>query len=627
MMLPCLLAVQFLSLPQALAGSQVSHQAAYARSQVDFGVDFYIPSDSATDQQTADELRQVQDHGFDHVNLSSWTWTLPTAGSPLRHRVDVILSWCDTHGLGVWLLHNIQYDASNPSDLDSMVADPVSYARPYVKDWIDALKGHPCVRGVILGNEVGPGVPDDLRMTPHYRQAFVTWLQSRYSTIADLNRNWDTAYGSFGEVSAPTKTSPGWTDYHEFAQVQFGQFYGKVFDELFKPALGATLGYASKTNDDPFLYRHCPSATVQCWDDLVANYPMWAEKALTDCDPRPAFNSELHLYHDGYQYYPSIEMTRYRYFMDLLNGERMNSSFNWGDWKKPPIAAIDAATPATLAEVHRLAPVLASLAKEETMARTAVLVSEPVFDASTATIADRPVLPANLVRTAGSSGSLADSDVPPLEEAYADMASTGRPWRFILDEDLSSQAKQLDTLVVPGFERLPSASIAGLIALPKRVTVIWAGPWPTSDEYGHPLSRAALSALESRCQKLPDINAASSRLIDPLMPKSDREIVDVTYSWWSSTRGGYSFPVKYPKIEIRRAHVITGTDVVAVINNTHDPASFPIGELVKRGAAVHLSDASDNAAVDTLKPLDLKPYDIRIVLIKSGPQRPVAGTN
>jgi hypothetical protein len=353
--------------------------AAVKQAPLDFGVVYSIPGDTATGDEIVRDLQTIKDRGFDHVNLSSWIWTLPTVGSPLRRRVEIILNWCDSHQLGVWLLQNVQYGSAEGGDFERSVTDSVEYVRPFVVDWVATLKGRSCVRGVILGNEVSPITPPDLQQTPRYRQAFVAWLQAQYPAIADLNKNWNTHFETFDDVVAPAEGAPGWTDYHRFAQTQFGSFYRRIFDELIKPELGASLGYGSKTSADPFLHRRYPGATMLCYDDLVAYYPIWIEKALSDCDARPAFNSEIHLYNDHYHYYPSIELTRYRYYMDALSNATANSSFSWGAWKSPEIAAIDKATPATLAEIRRLRPFLSALAASQRRSRIAVVVSEPVF--------------------------------------------------------------------------------------------------------------------------------------------------------------------------------------------------------------------------------------------------------
>jgi len=97
--------------------------------------------------------RRIKAEGFKHVNIASWVWTLPHRGSELRRRVDFLLNWTDRNGMGVWLMHNIQY--GNPreaGDIEAAFGDPAGYVKPTVDPWVDALRGHPSVLGVQLGN-------------------------------------------------------------------------------------------------------------------------------------------------------------------------------------------------------------------------------------------------------------------------------------------------------------------------------------------------------------------------------------------------------------------------------------------------------------------------------------------
>jgi hypothetical protein len=61
---------------------------------------------------------------------------------------------------------------------------------------------------------------------------------------------------------------------------------------------------------------------------MVANHPLWQLRVLADTDPRPTFNSEIHLYHDRFQYFPSEQRTRYRYLTDAPR----QLSLNWKRW-------------------------------------------------------------------------------------------------------------------------------------------------------------------------------------------------------------------------------------------------------------------------------------------------------
>lgn len=122
------------------------------------GVVYFLPESTS---QIESDLCRINGEGYKHVNVASWVWTLPHRGSELRRRVDFLLNWADRNGMGVWLMHHIQYGNPRESgDIEAAFGDPAAYARPVVDPWIDALRGHPSVLGVQLGNEVAPHVPD-----------------------------------------------------------------------------------------------------------------------------------------------------------------------------------------------------------------------------------------------------------------------------------------------------------------------------------------------------------------------------------------------------------------------------------------------------------------------------------
>ncbi len=205
-------------------------------------------------------------------------------------------------------------------------------------------------RRVLLPAPLGPMMPrisprrtsNDRSLTAH-RSRLYCFVASRHKSIAALNAAWRTDYGSFDEVGEPADDSPGWVDCRRFGRERFAAFYGYLFDRGLRPALGEKL-YGNKTSLDPFLHRACRWATMTCWDDLVAAYPLWKIRCAADTTGKPLFNSELHLYNDEYAYGPSAERSRYRYFTSALLGEYLTASFAWGMWKKPEIAAIHGAT-------------------------------------------------------------------------------------------------------------------------------------------------------------------------------------------------------------------------------------------------------------------------------------------
>lgn len=600
-------------------------------NQPDFGVVFYIPDDKTSDKDMLSELAEIKREGYRHVNISSWIWTNLSKGSSFRRRVDLVLDWCDRNDLGVWVLENIQYGRSEAGDFDKGVADAAGYLRPYVINWVDALRGHTCVRGFSLGNEVGPSFPKDPEKAPLYCQTFRNWLRTRYGAIGNLNKTWGSSYGAFEEIGIPAENTPGRIDMRHFATERFGKFYGAVFDSVIKPILGDKIGYGSKALADPYLYCDYPSATVLEWDDLVANEPLWVMRVLSDCDPRPLFDSEIHLYHDRYGYYPSVELVRYRYLADALCGETINSSFEWGAWTKPEIAAIHAQTPATLSEAYRLAPELHRFAEATRNARIGVLVTEPLFQKSSANLSARPVLVADSdgVRganhlsyndafasvTSGSSAVVNDRPIPlspaPLEDAYAALGTTGRSWRFVLDLDLDAQATRLDTIIVPGNTSIPNAALRDLLALPRSVQIEWAGDWPSENEYGQPLDPALLAALKARSRQNVDLYQAAGDYRDKTLGGFYTVTSLVKYGWWAPQKGSFSFSVRCPRIEARRIAESDGSTMVLLVNHTRNRMEIPsASRLPWYTAGQQIRDVTQQVIVDPKMQVILPPFDV-----------------
>ena len=570
-----------------------------AAGRPDFGT---TSNGGGTDAESLANLTAIKKAGFRHISVSSWMWTIPSKGSPLRDRMNYILNWCDHNDMGVWLLTNIQYgDPGECGDFDQDIKDPLGVVRPYVADWIDTFKGHPCVRGFQLGNEVGPGVAQDVKRFPIYTKAFHDWLGQRYGTIGALNAAWGTQFADFEAVGLPKGNEPGFIDLQRFGDKQFGAFYSAVFDGLYKPVFGNNIGYASKTGADPYIYANYPGATVQAWDDDVANYPLYSLRALADCDPRPAYDSELHLYADAYNYFASIPRTRYRYFTDAVTGEWMNTQ--WGAYSRPDLMAIAATVPGDLADVLRLSPQLKLFNAATRKARIGVLITQPLDDETGGNIRTQP--PAGVPRPLPPSPK---HGPVPLEDAYAAMGATGRDWRYILDRNLPSQAGKIDALIVPATASIPVDTIHKIVALPKNVRVEWGGKWPVTTEYGQPLPPTALASLMRRCHPNADIYAAANRFTDQRLPKFYRKTTLVDYWDWAPATSYYPYAVNYPYIEARQATGTNNVKYVLLIN--HDQKEITISAVT----ALPWYDPSQKVVdMTSSQPVVLEPTDMVVL--------------
>ena len=520
------------------------------------GVVFFCPEQP---DEAIRQLETIKRDGFDLLKFASWVWTLPKPGSDLERNAQAVLDWCDRNDMAFYLLPNIQYGSPGEGGgLDDQVLSPEK-SLPLLEDWVRVLRGHRSVAGVILGNEVGPslGSPE---------QAPALWTQ-------------------FRQWLAQEHGSPGQVDCRRYARQCFARFYGTLLDKGLRTALGDLL-YGSKTSLDPFLHRVCRAMSVTCWDDALAQHPLWRIKCAADTIGKPLFNAELHLYHDTYQFFPSPEQSRYRYFTSALLGEYLTASFAWGQWQKPEIQQVHAATPGILTDLRRLQQPLCRLAQAYQRADLAALVTESNYY--------RP--------------GIDDEQRHPLALLYAHRSALGRPWRYLLENDLDTMTG--GTLVVWSDQLTPAVATT-LTELPAAVQILAVGALPTSDEYARPLPAATQRALKARLRVMPLAQLASTLTPAPNLPDEYRSVGTVAYKWWSQERGHFQYAVPYCLLEVRQTATAEGT-LVAVVNNTTEPQAAP----PPWPAQAKVEELTGARETDGLQRLTLRPLEVRVFAVK-----------
>jgi hypothetical protein len=532
------------------------------------------------------QLDEIQREGFDLIKFASWVWTLPTPGSDLERRAQAVLDWCDRHDMAFFLMHNIQYgNSAEGAGLDDQVQHPEK-TLPLLTDWARVLRGHPCVMGVILGNEVVPtlGTP---AQAPQFWAQFRQWLMQKHGSLEALNRAWETQYKSLTDVGLPPEEdSPGWADCRAYENQRFAEFYGYLFDNAFRPVLGQKL-YGCKTNLDPFLHRACRRFTMTCWDDLVANFPLWQIKCAADTTGKPLFNSELHLYHE--EQMASPRQTRYRYLNSAINGEYMTASFAWQLWTSPRVRDVHAATPGILAEAKRLAPHCKALAGAYQRADLAALVTDTNYHAET---------------------SIDETERLPPAKLYAIMGSLGRPWRYVLEDDVT--AFRQGTLVIWA-DRLKPAVAQAVAALPPAVRLITVDAVPYDDEYEQPLPKDLQDRLRRRLEIVPFPLLVEAIGPQRGLPCDYQKVGGVRYWWWSDARREYQYSVPYAPLELRCTNY-EGGRLVAVINNYDLVQYAPLPWVGRESRVVDLRARRMLSADDAAR-LRFEPLDVRLFLI------------
>jgi hypothetical protein len=289
-----------------------------------------------------------------------------------------------------------------------------------------------------------------------------------------------------------------------------------------------------------------------CWDDVVVDFPLWEIKCAADTSSKPLFNSELHLYNDGFEYAPSVEASRYRYFTSALLGEYLTASFAWGQWQKPEISRIHSETPIILSDLKRAEKYCREISKAYKDSELAVLVTEE-----------------NYYREAASPEEQMRKPLPVL---YARMSALGRPWRYILEDDLSKFKKGTIVIWTSG---LKQASAKALVNMPKSVKLVAIGSLPKSDEYSNPLPGILKDGLQKRCEIVSSIEKSKALLPQKGLPAQYQQTENVGYLVWSPERGHITCAVPNAALEVKWVRNDDGL-VLAVINNTRKTKSAPL---------------------------------------------------
>ncbi|MBC7326806.1 beta-galactosidase [bacterium] len=509
------------------------------------GVVFFPPD---TPEQAIAELEKIKSEGFNQIEYASWVWTLPKPGSKIEEIAETVLNWCDKNSFHFTLIHNIQYgSAGEGGTLDEIWENP-SRVFPYLEDWVRVLKGHPSVDGIILGNEVSPTMGTPLT-APKLWQGFRQYLREIYKDdISKLNLNWGTNYKEFADIGIPPEGSGGNVDLRRFSYFAFARFYNYIVREYLRPQLGDK-EFSSKTLLDPFLQRELREYNIANWDDLLADFPLWRIKAVADTVKKPLYNSELHLYHDDYNYGSNEYIGRYRYFMSALLGEYATSSFSWGGWNKPETKRIHKETLKAIKDLFRLEKYQRAL--HSLKPQIGVLLTETNFYI--------PHFP--------------DSEAKhPLALLYAYLGTTGVAWSYILEDDLTEF--RLPYLIVWS-KGLKRETAEKLIALPRSIRIFYIEKAPEFDEYGSPLP----TDIKEKLKKRGIVISSPEKICDFLPFNKGKgpygEVVEVPYLWWSPERGHFTYKVPYAKLEVKRMKLQKG-ELLCIINNTKEEISAPL---------------------------------------------------
>jgi hypothetical protein len=111
------------------------------------------------------------------------------------------LDWCDANGMKLWLLYPIQF--GDQPDMDKWFENPAS-VKQYVNLFEDIFKGHQCIAGIILGNEVNIYEVlkqlDQWKNWPHFLAGFQQYVIQKHGNLQAVNAAWGTAFESVNAI-------------------------------------------------------------------------------------------------------------------------------------------------------------------------------------------------------------------------------------------------------------------------------------------------------------------------------------------------------------------------------------------------------------------------------------------
>lgn len=610
-----------------------------------------------------EKMTEIREHGF-HM-------AMPWFKVPGHSLATPIFEWADANKMPLMLMLHQGWEPRMA--FDRYAEDPALWLENNVKRarrWAERIEGHSSVRGVILGNETIPHVGTPLFLSrwpnptatnltaterhlgaeeedggkasegrttfiPATKDPSAFWnniirpeLAKQYANdIAALNRHWGTRFGSFAEVDLPAADSGGWHDLRHIARKHFAIIMDTLIREGFKPSLGKGISYSSKhSRPDPFTWRACKEINTVGWDDVEAHFPLWVLKAAADTTPLPLFNSELHLYHDTFNYRGSAALSRYRYLTSALLGEYWTASFKYDNWKSnPEVLENHAQTTAALRDLEKTAPYLRALARAYQNADLSVLLTEENWFVSTepkgmygtddAAGFDAAKLDYNDLRDLLRRKMVVNfMDDNPFAEVYARLAMLGRPWRYFLENDLSDFNGS--TLVVWS-PLLKLETAHALAALPAGVRLLFVDAVPVSDPYRHPLPADLVRTLSTRGKVVPmnqlEKAITASSIIHPEYQKLS------TIRRWKLKRPASRIPydVPYARLEVRSAETPLG-HLAVILNNSDESASAPLPWASGRYRATDLLTGETLSSDAARRNHEFAPYAVRLFRLTPG---------
>ena len=375
----------------------------------------------------------------------------------------------------------------------------------------------PNLRGVFLGNEDRVGKimawvtsgeynvhmsnkPIEQKKQEKWQQIiadFPRWLKEKHGTLTALNRDWQSDFRSWEDVDFPSEKLEELAEVAPLKNetylrhVRFGEpsryYYMRDYPDLldgyryvrkvwadeydeqvagFRSKVRTGFLYSTKTGADPYVQREVKSFNAASWDHTVSKFPPQELQILVDTVQtgagRPVWNSEDHLYNKKHDYCETPQRVRYVLLRNYLLGQFQSTEYDRRGTTGKGIEKTHRWAVRTRNQIRRHQDVFRAFLQNRASADITVLVTEG--NRGWNTFPEGPKRP----------------EMGEAVKAYAYVGALGRPWKYVLDRDVS--AEDVGDVLIIDSAWLTEATLERIVNLPEDRRIIVVGEAPAESE-------------------------------------------------------------------------------------------------------------------------------------------------
>ncbi len=533
-------------------------------------------------------------HGID-IHFNGWTTALISQlaraqmkgyNSALTGGPDPVLDWADENGFLI-------SGGANPGSAERIAKHPSC--------WGTFLENEDTVSHWIIKMYHGFSERDKNKWPNRVKDFLAAknggwreWTRKKHGSLDKVNSRWNTDYESWEEITLPDprldklvelydgilnlERSERWQmderfSYrgHRFTIVQYPEMldfmrymrkvWAKNYDERIEKMrehLGEDYLYSTKSKPDPYDHRASDQFNCASHDHGPGKHAAHSLQLFVDTVQIgvgwPVWNSEDHMYNHNKS---TPRRVRVDIFSKYLMGQFLDTGYDWNKVNRRGARERYKAAMKTRRQIRRNEDVFRAFYEARKQAELAVFVNEGNRAYDQYDPMDHPWLGA-------------------APKAFGYMDALGRPWKYVLDLDISAESVT-GTLVLDA-PWLTEESADKLADLPSDRRIIAIGEVPATNEYDEPLPEDILQKLENRSTVIEDWDALS-RHVEPVEGLTEPYTrVSTAGFWdWNRHRGmprwNYQLPVA--RLALRRVKY-DGNLYLAVVNWKDEAITAPI---------------------------------------------------